>query len=171
MVLYETYSWIHLSIGTPGRMFRWVFGELGVTATLFLIGLRWGPVGIASAWAASFWILIGFAFHYAGKPIGLGFATLASATWRYVAAAILAFGSCTLILHAFPVLAALSGWEGSLTRATIGSVAYGLLYLGGITLLHRGMVSIWDLVLLLREMILPARFASSVPSAVSDCCD
>ena len=72
MLIYGTYGWIHLSIGTTGRWFRWGIVEFAVTALLFLVALPWGPVGIAVGWTASFWILIIPALWYAGRPISFG---------------------------------------------------------------------------------------------------
>ena len=50
MLLYFTHGWIHLSIGRADRWFRWGVVEFTVTGLLFLLGLPWGPVGIAVAW-------------------------------------------------------------------------------------------------------------------------
>jgi O-antigen/teichoic acid export membrane protein len=69
MMLYFTHGWIHLSIGRADRWFRWGMVELAVTVLLFLVCLRWGPIGIAVAWTTSFWILTIPAIWYAGRPI------------------------------------------------------------------------------------------------------
>ena len=71
MILYGTHGWIHLSLGRADRWFRWAIIEFIVTVTLFIGCLQWGPVGIATAWSASFWILTFPAIWYAGRPIGL----------------------------------------------------------------------------------------------------
>src|SRR5207248_3413719 len=57
MMIYSQNGSIHLSIGRADRWFRWIIVEFTVTGLLFLLGLRWGPVGVAAAWTASFWIL------------------------------------------------------------------------------------------------------------------
>ena len=72
MMLYGTHGWIHLSIGRADRWFRWGVLEFFVTAALFLVGLHWGPSGIAIAWTASFWILTPPAFWYACRRSTLG---------------------------------------------------------------------------------------------------
>jgi O-antigen/teichoic acid export membrane protein len=82
MVLYGTHGWIHLSIGRADRWFRWGILEFIFTGLLFLLGLRWGPVGIAVAWTASFWILTIPAFWYAGRPIHLGIEPVIAAVCR-----------------------------------------------------------------------------------------
>ncbi len=68
MLLYYTNGWIHLSIGKADRWLRWGIIEITVTFLLFLLGLPGGPLGIAAAWTASFWILTFPALWYAGKP-------------------------------------------------------------------------------------------------------
>ena len=73
MFLYGTIGWIHLSIGTADRWFRWVIMEFSVTGLLFLLGIPWGPEGIAVAWTLSFWILTIPAFWYAGRPFEVWF--------------------------------------------------------------------------------------------------
>src|SRR6185437_11077085 len=50
MLLYQTHSWIHLSVGRPDRWLRWSVVEFLCTAGLFVIGLPWGARGIALAW-------------------------------------------------------------------------------------------------------------------------
>jgi len=76
--------------------------EFAFTGLLFLLGLHWGPVGIATAWTASFWILTIPAFWYAGKPINLGVGIIIQAVWRYLLASLLAGAAAALILRGFP---------------------------------------------------------------------
>ena len=98
MLIYQTTGWIHLSLGTTGRFLRWTVLELSVTGLLFLLALRWGPVGIAAAWTASFCILTIPAFWYAGKPIDLKVGFVLNAIWRYIVAALIAGLSCAAIV-------------------------------------------------------------------------
>ena len=90
MLIYLTSGVIHLSIGRADRWFRWVVVEFSVTVLLFLLGLHWGPAGVAAAWTASFWLLTIPAFWYAGKPINFGVAPVLATIWRYVLASLLA---------------------------------------------------------------------------------
>src|SRR6266478_8355865 len=90
MLLYGTHGWIHLSIGTADRWFRWGIVEFAFTFLLFLVALPWGPAGIAVAWTASFWILVIPAFWYAGKPIQLDVKSVLAEVWRFLLASLLA---------------------------------------------------------------------------------
>src|SRR5439155_21969989 len=42
MFLYGIHGWIHLSIGKPGRWFKWSIIEFFVTGLLFIVALPWG---------------------------------------------------------------------------------------------------------------------------------
>jgi PST family polysaccharide transporter len=55
-VIYFTYGWLHLSLGTPDRWFRWSIVEFTVSLVFFVIGLRFGALGVAIAYSASFLI-------------------------------------------------------------------------------------------------------------------
>src|ERR1019366_5037121 len=82
MLIYYVHSWIHLSIGKADRWFRWGLIEVTATCLLFVLALRWGAVGIAAAWTASFWILTIPALWYAGRPIHFGIGPVLAAVWK-----------------------------------------------------------------------------------------
>jgi PST family polysaccharide transporter len=164
MLLYGTHSWIHLSIGTPERWFRWGLVEFAVTTALFLIALPWGPSGIAVAWTASFWILVIPSLWYAGKPIGFPITLIISVVWRYVVASVLAGGASALILLGFPGFREAPGLTAALVRISATSILFGLLYLSAVILLHRGLGPIHQVTSLLREL-LPKRGSPEPASA------
>jgi PST family polysaccharide transporter len=159
VLLYGTHGWIHVSIGTVNRWFRWVVVEFTVTGLLFLLGLPWGPEGIAVAWTVSFWVLVIPAFWYAGRPIGLGIAPVVMAVWKYVLASLLAGCASAVILRDLPVLAAAPGAIAAGARVVIGSLLCGALYLAAVVMLHRGCAPLYQFAGLLREMILWGRFS------------
>ena len=161
MVIYGTHGMIHLSIGTPGRWFRWGIIEFAVTGLLFLSALPWGPVGIAVAWTASFWILIIPAFWYAGKPIQLGISPVITAVWKYLVASLMAGCTCALILRAMPSMMAAPGWFGALARIVTMSIIFGILYIGAVILLHGGCAPLRQFAGHLREMIPWEMFSKS----------
>ena len=138
MLIYNTSGLIHLSIGRPDRWFRWVVVEFGVTVLLFILGLPWGPVGIASAWTASFWILIIPAFWYAGKPIRFGITPILAVIWKYVLASLLAGGVSAVIIGKLSPLVVAPGILGALARIVTLSLLFSVLYLSAIIFLHGG---------------------------------
>jgi O-antigen/teichoic acid export membrane protein len=138
MLVYSTHGLIHLSIGRADRWLRWVFVEFSVTASLFLLGLHWGPVGVAAAWTASFWILTVPGFWYAGQPIHFSVGPMISAVWRYMAASLLAGGVTGLIMRTVSFLAVRATALGAFTRILEISSIFSVLYLGAVILLHGG---------------------------------
>jgi PST family polysaccharide transporter len=152
MVVYYVHGWIHLSIGRPERWLIWEVVEVTVTCLLFVLALPWGPVGIAAAWTAAFWVLTIPAFWYAGRPIGLGVKVALGTVWRYLVASIVAFWACEALGQAFPFLRGLLGVPWALLRIAMTSVLFGVVYLGAVVVLHRGNGPIRDAAQLLKEM-------------------
>jgi PST family polysaccharide transporter len=138
MMIYLTYGYIHLSIGKSERLLRWGLVEFAVTALLFLLGIKWGPMGIAVAWMASSWILIVPALWYAGKPARLGLGSMIEAIWRYIVAAAIAGRLSVVIIRAIPSLAGADDWMGALVRSVVTMASFAVLYLASVVVLHRG---------------------------------
>jgi PST family polysaccharide transporter len=157
MLIYTSSGIIHLSIGRADRWFRWVVVEFSVTVLLFLLALRWGPVGIASAWAASFWILIIPAFWYAGRPIRFGVTPVLAAVWKYILASFLAGCASAAIIRVIPSLAMVPGILGALARIVTISLLFSILYLGAVVILHGGPYPLYRFAGLLRDMLPSAR--------------
>src|SRR5947208_693602 len=153
MMICLTYGHIYLSIGKAERLFRWGLVEFAVTALLFLLGLRWGPAGIAVAWMASSWILIVPALWYAGKPARLGIGAMIGAIWRYAVAAALAGTLSVLFIRAIPSLSGADGWVGAFTRTGGATASFAVLYLSAVIVLHRGFQPIHQLLSLVRDAI------------------
>jgi PST family polysaccharide transporter len=152
MIVYGTHGWIHLSIGRADRWFRWGIVEWTVTIGLFIASLHWGPSGIAAAWCLSFWILTVPAMWYAGKPIALGVGSILDVVWRYTVAALAAGIATKLVLSQWGFLASATGVKGAALRVAFVSVAFVVLYLAGVVILHRGFAPLRRLIGLLREM-------------------
>lgn len=165
MLIYFTSGIIHLSIGRADRWFRWVVLEFGVTVLLFFLALPWGPVGIASAWSASFWILFIPAFWYAGKPIHFGVAPVLEVIWKYVLASLLAGCTSAAIIHEISFLVAAPGILGALARIATTSLLFVALYLAAVIFLHRGPHPLYRVAKLLPDMLPWARSRESLPQA------
>ena len=156
MLLYLAYSWIHLSLGRADRLLRWGIIEFAVIGLLFVIGLRWGPVGVAMAWVVSSWTLAVPALWYAGRPAELRIAAIVGAVWKYVAASALAGVASAIILRQMPSLRSAPGWLGAVDRSVTASVLFAALYLGAVVLLHGSCDPLRQIVALVRDM-LPSR--------------
>jgi hypothetical protein len=141
MLVYQTTAWIHLSMGTTARWLRWTVVELALTGTLFLVGLRWGPLGVAGAWTTSYCILIIPGFLYALKPINLSITLILNTVWRYAFAAIVAAFTCARALREMPMPAqpATGGLEPAIARIAAYNGLFGVLYLLIIVLMFRSL--------------------------------
>jgi O-antigen/teichoic acid export membrane protein len=168
MFVHATHDWIHLSIGTTERYFRWGLVEFGVTGLLFIPGLSWGPEGVAIAWTVSYAILTLPAFWYAGRPIRLGVAPVISTVWRYLLAAGLAAWTSAMVIRLFPFLGALPGAAGALARIVAISSLFGVLYLSAVVLLHGSWSPLYQVARLVREMLPSSWTLRPVPSGVAN---
>jgi len=165
MLIYGTHGWLHLSIGKADRWFRWGIIELAVTSLLFVLALRWGPVGIAGAWTASFWILLIPAFWYAGRPIEFGVAPVLGVVWRYFLASLLAAGASVEIVQRIPSLLNAAGSPGAASRLALISTLFTALYLASVSLLHGGFAPLRRFAQMVQEIV-PWRRNSSPREAV-----
>jgi O-antigen/teichoic acid export membrane protein len=163
-IIYSTYGMIHISIGTTARYLRWGLIEVSVTIVLFFLLLPWGPVGLAVAWTAAYWILVIPAFWYAGKPIQLRITSVIDAIWRFLLASLLAGCVCALIIREFPSLMVASGSMGALNRIVVASLLFAPLYLGMVLLLHGGPAPLYQFARLMREMLPDGRLRASAPA-------
>jgi len=175
MFLYGTHGWIHLSIGRPDRWLRWGVIEFSATFLMFILGLRWGPGGVAVAWAASFWILTLPALWYAGRPIQLGIGPMIRVVWRYVLASGVAGCASALIVRGIPSLMAAQGMVGAVSRIEDVSILFGILYLTAVIALHRGLVPLYQVSRLVQEIVPLGRFsrrrAAAAPSEATSARD
>jgi O-antigen/teichoic acid export membrane protein len=153
MLLYNTHGWVHLSIGRPERWLRWGLLEFACTASLFLLGLRWGPSGVALAWTTSYFLLMFPGFWYAGEPIGLGVGPIFGVVWKFFAASVLAGCATFLIVGAFPRFATMAGASGAFVRMVSVSSLFFALYLLAVIALHRGLKPVDDTVRLFRDLL------------------
>ena len=152
MLLCSTVGWVHLSVGKPGRWLRWNIIALAATVSLFLVGLHWGPSGVAVAWSVSYWILLIPGYWYAGRPIEFGISALISAIWRYAAAALVAGVATAAIIRGRPLLDTVSGTSAAFAATVLNSILFFALYLAMVILFHRGLAPMRQLASLLREL-------------------
>jgi O-antigen/teichoic acid export membrane protein len=153
LLLYVAYGWIHLSMGRPDRMFRWAVIEFAVIGCLFVLGLPWGPVGVASAWVVSAWVLAVPALWYAGRPVNLGIGSIIGAVWRYVVAAPLAGAMARTIIHRIPARVSATGLLGAIDRGLMAFLLFGALYLCAVIVLYGGPAPLRQVGALLRDML------------------
>lgn len=103
IIIYMTSGWLHLSLGTPNRWFRWSFLEFFVTVFCFIVGIQFGVLGVAIAYSVSFYILFAPTLWYAGRPINLKISSILLAIWKYYISAFSAGLICWLLLYKYGV--------------------------------------------------------------------
>jgi PST family polysaccharide transporter len=165
LLIYYTNSWLHLSLGRADRLFRWGFVELVVTVLSFVLGMPFGPAGVAAAWTLSFYLLTGIGLWYAGQPIQITFGAVLASIWRYAVAA-LAAGAASY--HLFRSVDAIAVPFGSLNIAVrlLLSGATGLsLYLLVTLALYGGASPITRLLSLAGDLA-PAWMTRRLPKGV-----
>src|SRR5580658_325132 len=165
MLLYSTIGWIHISIGKPGRFFRWMLFESAFTALLFVLALPWGPAGIAVAWSVSFWILLIPAFWYDGRPIEFGASQLMAAVWKYGVASLTAGWVTTIAVRRLGFLAIPASAGAALEGIIVISLVFLSLYLVAVIILHRGCSPLRQFGSLLLELA-PVSRTPDLPEAI-----
>jgi O-antigen/teichoic acid export membrane protein len=153
MLISNTQGWLHLSMGRADRWFRWGVLELFVTAILFIIGLRFGPSGVAIAWTLSFCALTGPAIWYAGRPVRLKVSALVSILWRYFAAGIAAGLLGGYILHSLDATKSMIIGLNVLLRISVSFLLCTSLYLILIFLLYGSLRPVQQFIALIRDML------------------
>lgn len=153
MFLYYTHAWLHLSLGTPDRWLRWAVIAFIVTVMLFVIGLQFGPLGVAAAYSASFYILTGPALWYAGRPVELKVSDIVGGVWKCFVAALAAALVCWFIMNGFVFTPAFFGRFSAFARIAASFTLCTSVYLVLIVALYRGVKPISQFVYLVRDMI------------------
>lgn len=66
-------GWAYQSLGHVGRQLRWGIGSSIANAILFMIGVRWGAIGVAAIYGLSrpLFSVVGFAYCYHNTPLKL----------------------------------------------------------------------------------------------------
>ena len=150
-LVYGTHSWLHLSLGTPNRWFKWHVLATVITVVAFLIAAPFGAVAMAIAFSLRTYTLIVPAVWYAGRPIELSLGVLI----RYFRAYFVS-GICVGILwfavseYWLPLRTVLVGL-GPMNRILIASCTATILYVGFVVALQRSFRAIRDVGSLIRQ--------------------
>ncbi|MCG8404650.1 MAG: lipopolysaccharide biosynthesis protein [Phycisphaerales bacterium] len=139
-------TWVFVSLGQPQRMLRWNVIEAVVTTLAFIIGLRWGAIGVAAGCSVALSALWLPSIVYCFKTSPLKIADLLGMIWRpalsstVAAVVILALGA--FVLPSVPSLISLT------LNLAIYCCAYVLLWM----IVPNGRRMIWETLQLVREL-------------------
>jgi O-antigen/teichoic acid export membrane protein len=151
-VIYNTSTWLHISLGRPDRLLKWSIGVLIASALAYSIGLTFGPLGVAIAYSTLFYFLLIPALHYAGRPMKIKVSFYFSIIWKYWMASFSAGAITWLIFHMLAVPSLFYEQLSLLARIALGSVVYLLMYLSAIYVLFRGLKPLSLLVSTVKEV-------------------
>jgi O-antigen/teichoic acid export membrane protein len=123
--LKDTASWTFVSSGRTDRAFRAEIVGSIMVVTGIVLGLHWGPVGVASGFSLAYCLYLPFliTYSYRGTPLRVG--TLLRSVWPLFAGMLFACGAA-LWFSGLPLVESLSG--PSRLGLTLG--VFGLAYLG-----------------------------------------
>lgn len=161
-IIYFTHGWLHLSLGRADRWFRWGIVALIVTAIAFVIGLPFGPLGVAIAYAASFYVLIGPGLWYAGRPIHLKLSSIVSVIWKYYISALTAGLLCWFLLYSYDFTSSIFIELSILMRILVPCVLCIAIYLPLIVALFQSRRPISQFVSVIHDMIPSISFGKSI---------
>jgi len=152
-IIYITHGWLHLSLGTPDRWLRWSIVEFIFTLLAFLIGLQFGTLGVAVAFSVTFYVLLGPALWYAGKPIQLKLTDIFLVLWKYYLAAFASGLVSWFFLQYFEPTALLFINLHILARIIVSSLICISLYMIFIIIAFRSLQPIVHVITVLKEML------------------
>lgn len=101
-VISSTGNLIFQAIGRTDVFLRWFLASAVLIVVAFVVGLRWGILGVAGAYAVVSFALTYPSFKIPLSLIELPMPRLAAAIWRPAACGILMFLSLILLAHGFP---------------------------------------------------------------------
>ncbi len=153
MMIYNTHRWIHLSLGRADQLLRWSIISLIVIVVLIIVGIPYGPLGIAIAYTTSFYVLIVPGIWYAGRPIHLKFSSLFSVIWKYFLSALTAGLLCWFVFYSFDLTSNIFVELNVFVRILVSCILCILIYLLLIVALYQSTKPILNFISVLYDMI------------------
>lgn len=115
-------GWIYVSTGHTGRQAVWALVSRPLVVLSFVIGLPWGPYGVAVSYTVASYILLIPAFAWAVKGTPLSLRMIVGAVWRPVAI------SAAMYVGASKVHEITN--EGGRLASTVAAIVAGMLVFG-----------------------------------------
>jgi PST family polysaccharide transporter len=125
--LYFTQGWLHMSAGRSDRYLRWGLVASGLTVLGFLIGVPYGPIGVAASYAVVSWAIIAPCMWYAGHSAGISARDIFGAVYKNLLAGIGSIVAAILLIE--HTLELKGAWANLLWGFLIVGLAYCLLLL------------------------------------------
>ena len=145
-----TNSWLHLSLGKPGRWLRWNIFSTIFTIIALIIALPYGAIAIAIAYSAKAYILILPAVWYAGRPIQLSPKMVLASTWPYFSSGVIVAASCLYISTYWMSLSIFLSELHIIIRIALVAFTATFLYISLVALFERSFRSVYDIISLIK---------------------
>jgi len=145
-----TNSWLHLSLGKPGRWLRWNIIATILTIIAFVIALPYGAVAMGIAYSAKTYILLLPGLWYAGRPVKLSPKLLFSSVWPYFLSAVIVVVSWLYISTFWTPLSIFLSEMHLITRITLVACASAILYINLVALMERSYKSVYEIISLVK---------------------
>jgi len=152
-IIYYTHGWMHISLGTPQRWFRWGVVALIVTSLLLIAGVQFGALGVAVAYSASFYILMLPSMRYAGQPISLSLFSVLSMIWRYYISALCAGLLSWFLLYSYATTSGFFIGLYVVFRLMVATVLCSFIYLVFVVVFYQSFRPITQVASTLREIV------------------
>lgn len=152
MAIYATTGWIHLSVGRSDRWFKWGLVRMSCATIAILIGMYWGPRGVAIAYSIFIFTTLLPALVYAGTPIGINYSFIIVILWKYFFAGCLSVLFCWVVFFTFLEIYSIYYILNPIIKIFYLSLTCSLVYIISISILFRGFGPFRLLIGLLREL-------------------
>jgi lipopolysaccharide exporter len=125
----STTGMIFRAKGRTDVQFRWALVEASVVLPAFVIGLRWGTIGVACGYAVAEFLLCYPLFTVAGRIIDLRVPEVVRALWPVMRNAVVMFAAVLLTRYGLPRLGVEKPWPVFGATLAMGVAVYMLLLL------------------------------------------
>ena len=102
--LYYTQGWLHISAGRSDRYLRWGLFSSFVIVIAFIVGLPYGPLGVAVAYTLATWAIIFPCMWYAGRSAGIQVNDIFGAVGKNIAAGLISIAISIVLLEHILIL-------------------------------------------------------------------
>lgn len=152
-MIYGTHSWLHLSLGTPGKWLRWNIVSTLITVIIFVIAAPHGSVAIAVAYSVINYVLFLPALWYAGRPVELKIIFLLKNIWQYFTAGILIAVIWLYLPNYWQFYNNAISRIGPLGRIMLTVSVVPFIYIGALSMLQRNFSSIREVISLVKIVL------------------
>jgi PST family polysaccharide transporter len=153
LLLSRAHGWLHVSVGRADRLLAWTLVVPVLTMLSLLMGLPYGPVGVAIAYSASSYVLFMPGIWFAAAPINLKWTSVLAVIWRYFIAALIAAPLCWYVLHRIGTVTQVYSELNVLARVVSASGFCTAAYMTLVVVLHGSVAPLAETIGMGRDLL------------------